>query len=340
MDHEGRSSKCKVYRWFLVAAVTVAYLLVGLYPYEWRSPLPKNHAERMSSGALRFGGPGIAETRGAPAWTDTVRRSHQLEVSLRVRPKRTSQTGPARIFTISKDPYRRNLTVAQEHDRLVLRLRTAETDGNGLPEYEIPKVFNYRRWIDINVCIMPRRIVVMVNGEARLDDRLPQAPLTSFNTSYRLAFGNELTGDRPWLGEIARATVTTAERRINYLDPARLKLPARLRYFHNRPQLIPFEDLAVKDAVVNLLGFVPFGMLVGWLFLEQKRRLSVLAILPVFLLSAGIELIQWSIPARYASVNDLIMNTIGGGLGLITAKVIWQRHHMRSPMRSVDPRSD
>lgn len=54
-----------------------------------------------------------------------------------------SQDGPARIVSYSRDTGSRNFTLGQSNDRLVMRLRTTETDPNGIwPHLEVPEVFD------------------------------------------------------------------------------------------------------------------------------------------------------------------------------------------------------
>lgn len=56
------------------------------------------------------------------------------------------QIGPARIVSISKDSFHRNLTLGQEKSALVLRLRTPVTGDNGQePELILPKVFQDKK---------------------------------------------------------------------------------------------------------------------------------------------------------------------------------------------------
>jgi hypothetical protein len=152
---------------------------------------------------------------------------------------------------------------------------------------------------------MPGRIRVEIEGRVRLDDHLDDHPLEYFDASYRLALGNELTTNRPWLGEITQATVVVGAARFDYMHPARLQLPPRLQYFHNPPQLIPFRDMAFVDALLNLLGFVPLGLLFGWLTVERKRGSTSRAIAGVLLVSLVIEAFQWWMPARFMSIDDL-----------------------------------
>ncbi len=107
--------------------IAAAYLSVTLYPYTWGQPLVANHAAWRSSNILAFDARGIARTEAPPTWLNDVRSTHQLKISLRVRPHGAFQSGPARIFTVSSDP------ISPQHHNwpriaadLVLRLRTPE----------------------------------------------------------------------------------------------------------------------------------------------------------------------------------------------------------------------
>jgi hypothetical protein len=307
-------------RWILLLAAISSYLLVALYPYDVGSPLKDNGAEWLHDGTLHFRAPGIARTQSPPEWLDDATRSHRLSVFLRVRPADLSQTGPARIFTVSRDPWNRNITLGQDADALVLRLRTQETDADGQPERVIPGVFTGARWIEFSVTIVPGRIHIEIDGRVRFDDRLPDRPLKHFDRTYRLALGNEFTADRPWLGEISRATVTAGTFRVDYVDAARVELPRRLRHFHNPPRLIPFRDVASTDGIVNLLAFVPLGLLFGCLTVERNRRSTGWAIAAIALVSLCIEALQWWMPGRFMSIDDLLLNTLGGMAGLLLAQ--------------------
>ena len=80
---------------------------------------------------------------------------------------------------------------------------------------------------------------------------------------------------------------------------------------------------AVVEFTANIVMFVPLGFLLALLF---GRRLWWAAALVCLGLSAGIELYQFvSLPARYATLQDVIANTSGGLAGaLIAAPLIFQ----------------
>lgn len=85
----------------------------------------------------------LQSTTPPAALTQALRDSQAFTLSLAFTSTSPSQNGPARIFSLSKDPQNRNLTVGQEKRHLSLRLRTAITQGNGhRPEFIIPNVFS------------------------------------------------------------------------------------------------------------------------------------------------------------------------------------------------------
>jgi len=82
------------------------------------------------------------ETTSAAMLTQAIRRTNQFTVSATVATADTAQSGPARIISLSGDPYRRNFTLGQEGTHLVFRLRTPLTGANGTkPELLVPDIF-------------------------------------------------------------------------------------------------------------------------------------------------------------------------------------------------------
>jgi hypothetical protein len=74
----------------------------------------------------------------------------------------------------------------------------------------------------------------------------------------------------------------------------------------------------------NLVGFMPIGALLP---LVTRDRLGLRACLAAsFTFSMLIESSQFALGTRIADVDDLILNTVGGGLGfalLTTPKAVW-----------------
>jgi hypothetical protein len=305
----------------LAVLVVAAYPLAGYYPFDWESPVVVNRAVRSDDGALVFGEPGLARTREAPAWLAPALEVGGFEMRLRVRSASADQSGPARIATISLDPYLRNLTLGQEGADLVVRLRTPQTDPNGMPEHFVAGVFSDADWRDLVLRLSQRSVEVTVDGEVRFRQALDSGWTDSWDRSYPLAFGNELTGDRPWRGTIAVARIAAGEQLIDALQPEALALPAHLREWHHRPIGVSGRALSVYDVAVNLFGFLPLGVVVAvWLRRRRRGQRVWLGVLLVMAVSLAIEVGQIWLPGRFPSAVDLALNTLGGGLGMLLTR--------------------
>jgi hypothetical protein len=234
------------------------------------------------------------------------------------------QDGPARILTLSKDPYFRNFTVSQVGRHLNVRLRTPWHTQNGFPEAHVLNVFTARDWVEIRLSVEPGRLTVAIDGEPRVWVALPEVLFEDWDQSYRLALGNELTFDRPWVGEIAQAEVRVGENVVDYAKPGVLQIPATLSVVVPELNLVPFWDIALHDGLLNFIMFVPLGVLAGfWVGVNRRRArwsATLFAVGLVALFSSAIEVLQLGFPERFTSINDVILNTLGGAFGVLLAR--------------------
>lgn len=317
-----------------MAVLLAAYPIVSLSPFDWTAPtVLSNAAVRLPAGGVSFRATGIARSDGHPAWIAGARRSDSLDIRLRVRATDRLQHGPARLLTVSKDPWHRNLTIGQDGGDLVLRLRTPWSDTNGMPEIHVSRVFDLPAWVDVRVVVEPESLRVLVDGERRLERALPPHALAPWDPAYAVALGNELTYDRPWIGDIEHAIIAIPDTAIDYAGrDGPVVLPERLWLLHRPPQLIPLRGASPWESALNVLFYVPLGVLLG--SVRLRRRYLLPRILAAVALSAGLETLQLLIPSRQPSVNDVIMNAAGAALGLLFAGRIGGRSASRiSPKR-------
>ena len=94
--------------------------------------------------------------------------------------------------------------------------------------------------------------------------------------------------------------------------------------------LIPFDEpggghLIFLYALANVLVFVPLGVLVPsiWKNMCSLRKIVLLG----FAISAVIEILQLALACGMCQTEDLIMNTIGAGIGfgIKKRKIIWSK---------------
>ncbi|MBT3381845.1 MAG: hypothetical protein HN742_08930 [Lentisphaerae bacterium] len=160
-------------------------------------------AGRCRPSGILFASPGLlASRKAATAVTRACVRSGELSLTAWVRPGALDQTGPARIVTISADTGQRNLTLGQQGDTYVMRLRTTARSVNGIPSLNGPRGVLTTSWT--YVAYTRDRA-----GEARLyvnDKLVAQARVpgdfSNWDETFRMGIGNEMTADRSWLGEV------------------------------------------------------------------------------------------------------------------------------------------
>ncbi len=305
--------------YFLAIIAVAGYVTLALQPFHWNPPRhTSNGVAVLDSGLVRFSSTGMARSLNPPAWLYPAEQLQDLSVSLCVHSSASNQIGPARIFTISKDHYLRNLTIAQEQSHLIVRLRTQNTSLDGEPHYTVCKVFAEPAWRLIEINIKDNKLKILLDGNVVITDNLPNKPLMNWDPGYRLALGNELTWARPWIGEISQATVSVNGQEIDYLKPGQLEYP--LHYWAWRDQGIDnlletffLGSANALDVALNFICFVPLGFILSAI---RGRRGSIL-FSAVFwsIISLVVELAQIGFDGRFPSTLDWILNVSGAILG-------------------------
>jgi hypothetical protein len=307
-------------RWSALAVLLAVYAIFSLQPFAWRFPVHMHNGALPTAGGWSFPMPGIVVAKPRLAWLKSAKQAESVKLSLEVRPQSSNQSGPARILTISEDIYDRNLMLAQDGDDLVLRLRSEITNGDGVvdghPVARVENVLHVGRWVAIDLAIRPGRLTIAIDGRQEVDAALPPAVLATWNSSYGLALGNEMTCNRPWLGEIRNPVITAPGGGTSYAEPREVARPDRCWVVRHAPKLVPLVDFDLADAARNIVMYVPLGCLLGLMVRSRNPwTLSALA-LAVVAVSAAFETAQLFVPSRFPSVDDLIFNTLGGALGV------------------------
>jgi hypothetical protein len=93
----------------------------------------------LPEGGLAIRGPVLIGSEGPAAKiSDAVRRSGAITIEAWIKPANTTQSGPARIVTVSRDPSSRNFTLGQKGGAYEVRFRTTSTSANGEPALSSP----------------------------------------------------------------------------------------------------------------------------------------------------------------------------------------------------------
>lgn len=163
---------------------------------------------KSANDAVLVGKDSRLQTEGpAQAVIDGCRASNELTIEAWLKPDNTKQSGPARIVSISKDTSNRNITLGQDGDKFDVRLRTTKTSGNGLPSVSTnPGVVQTERTHVVYTRSRDGRAVIYVNGK-EVKSQTIDGNLSNWDMSYRLSIANEVSGDRPWLGELSLVAI-------------------------------------------------------------------------------------------------------------------------------------
>ena len=108
---------------------------------------------------------------------------------------------------------------------------------------------------------------------------------------------------------------------------------------HDRVNLEPFKTIDIyqtfgKQILGNFVMLLPLGIYLPWFYIRLRNAHSFFAVLLIcFLVSVGIELLQLATSYRSADIDDVILNTLGGGTGFLIYLLI---KTIISPKRSLD----
>ncbi|MBI5471266.1 MAG: VCBS repeat-containing protein [Ignavibacteriae bacterium] len=185
---------------------------------------------------------------------DACKQSNEISVEAWVKPASASQNGPARIVTISADATNRDFTLAQgisggSSDALEVRRRTSTTTSNGTPSLTTPPG---------TFTTQLTHVVVTRSNAGTTKVYLNGTEISSENTggtfstwaNYKFALANELTNDRPWLGQFHLVAVysralSAAEVSQNYSSGANTSqfVYANVKAFLQGPYSTPADSM-------------------------------------------------------------------------------------------------
>lgn len=175
-------------------------------PIDLRITEPK--AVRRTTGELEIIKPTLIRSEKEPArLTEAIKQSGAITIEVWLRPANTTQNGPARIVTFSRDPGARNFTLGQDGGKFDARLRTTKTGGNGIPSLSSKPNAVSGDWTHV-VYVRERggQARLYLNGKLNAEQNIA-GETTNWDAGLQLALGNELSQDRPWLGALRRLAI-------------------------------------------------------------------------------------------------------------------------------------
>jgi WD40 repeat protein len=169
--------------------------------------IDNQYAVTWSADGLTLNSATVIDSRGpATKFINAARATNALTIEAWVTPSNITQDGPARMVTLSPDIWERNITLGQglwpgqPNDTFDIRLRTTDTSDNGQPSITSP---SGAASTNLTHLVYTRdaagTATLYVNNVPVVSDTVA-GDFSNWDTSYRLALGNEVTLERPWLG--------------------------------------------------------------------------------------------------------------------------------------------
>jgi hypothetical protein len=131
---------------------------------------------------------------------DSCKATNELSLVIHLDTQNLKQTGPARIFSHSIASKKRNFSLCQEQDKLVLRLRTTATGENGSnPEVILSKLKEGQRH-KIVITYRPGQLEFYMDGQSHPIQQI-KGDFSNWE-ECQFVIGNEWKDDRSWKGRI------------------------------------------------------------------------------------------------------------------------------------------
>lgn len=178
--------------------------------------IDNSNGVRWSKGTLAVeSAASIASAQPARKVIEAVKKSNAITIEAWLTPASNSQSGPARIVSLSADTSQRNVTLGQDKDFYDVRLRATGSDNNGMPSTASPMQSLHTKLTHI---VFTRdaggTAIIFIDGK-QLVSKQVNGHFGNWDGKHRLSLANEVTKDRPWLGELHLVAVYDRALSIN-----------------------------------------------------------------------------------------------------------------------------
>lgn len=208
----------------------------------------------------------IASSTAATKVINALKASNAVTFEAWIQPGNTTQTGPARILTLSKDSRLRNFTLGQEEISYIGRLRTTKTDTNGKPQISTPAgTLNTSLTHVVYSRNTSGAVKLFINGVKQQQTTIG-GNFSNWDSTYRLALGNELNGGRPWLGTFHQLAIYDRAFSANEVSQAYAagnNAPVKTTTSSTTTTRVDTAPVAVNDSVTANYGFVYISPLIN-----------------------------------------------------------------------------
>ena len=298
---------------------------------------------------LRGSKPGgaLEDGEGSRKIRTALMATNRMSLEILLKTDSLRQGGSARIVSFSRDTKSRNFTLGQEGNGLCFRLRTTETDDNGVyPSLLVQKVFDSETNQHLVITYDGAIVRLYIDGKLHPKAIALNGSFDNWGRNHLLTMGDESPGGRAWKGKIEYFSIY--DRALDTTEVAVLcngePLSGAVYAYHNGGKgehgmhPMKYRNLFINsdsgsnpiDSIVNIVGFIPLAPLFFLVFPAGLRRRQVLAVflLPGLLglaMSGTIEYMQRGISGRVPCLIDLMNNTLGTLLGCLLLWIWYRR---------------
>lgn len=165
--------------------------------------IDKAASVQWADGALRVNSSvKIVSAQPAVKIISTISKSNAISIEAWVKPADVKQAGPARIVSLSASSSARNFTLGQDGDLFDVRLRATGTSTNGIPSTGSPKKSLQTRLMHVVYSRDASGATTIYLDGKQVARGKASGRLSNWDPEQRLSLANEVTGDRPWRGEL------------------------------------------------------------------------------------------------------------------------------------------
>jgi hypothetical protein len=341
-----------------------AALLLTLWPYNITF---HNSVSIPPEGGLHFKSPSIAYLRQSPTKLCEMKK---FSIIAEIQADSLGAGKGGIIFGYLYDNIHHNFLVRQVDSEIGLYL----TVKKAVYDFWVRDIFKKDQSVLIAMTYDGEKIAILKNGALRSEFTAKDLDFSNWDSTFHFVLANTANGTMPWSGTISSLdifdrVVTISNGRL--LGSLRNQTPPilSLSFHHTETESsgnigdISLTDLVIptmynppakgflfsaislfdtgqwdiSDILLNILFFVPLGLLLRPLLERYTKRYSLsfwLTVMTGLLLSIMIESLQILIPNRDTSVMDVLSNTAGTIAGSSLLTIPWIRNLFNSESRN------
>ena len=136
---------------------------------------------------------------------DSCKATNELSLVIHFETHNLEQSGPARIISNSLGSVKRNFTLGQDQDKLVLRLRTTDTGENGNNPQVVLCELKQGQLLKVVITYRPGQLNFYIDGQSQ-----PIQQIKGYFSNWeecQFVMGNEWGHDRSWKGRIHQFSI-------------------------------------------------------------------------------------------------------------------------------------